>query len=112
MYTHFDESFWEYGKFPLGDGNGTRLENPWAGAASKSAPFDKEFYLILNVAVGGTNGWFKDGSSGKPWLDSSPTARKDFWSAKDQWYPTWEKQGFMEVKSVKMWQQKGYGSCV
>lgn len=29
-----------------------------------------EFYLILDVAVGGTNGWFPDGSE-KPWLDGS-----------------------------------------
>jgi hypothetical protein len=28
------------------------------------------FYLILDVAVGGTNGWFPDGSE-KPWLDGS-----------------------------------------
>jgi len=28
------------------------------------------FYLILNVAVGGTNGWFPDGPE-KPWLDGS-----------------------------------------
>ena len=29
------------------------------------------FYLILDVAVGGTNGWFPDGADGKPWLDGS-----------------------------------------
>jgi hypothetical protein len=28
------------------------------------------FYLILDVAVGGTSGWFPDGSE-KPWLDGS-----------------------------------------
>jgi hypothetical protein len=28
------------------------------------------FYLIMNVAVGGTNGWFPDGPE-KPWLDGS-----------------------------------------
>jgi len=30
-----------------------------------------EFYLILDVAVGATNGWFPDGVGGKPWLDGS-----------------------------------------
>jgi hypothetical protein len=30
-----------------------------------------EFYLILNVAVGGTNGWFPDVQGDKPWLDAS-----------------------------------------
>ena len=29
------------------------------------------FYLILDVAVGGTNGWFPDGAGNKPWLDGS-----------------------------------------
>ena len=38
-------------------------------------------------------------------------ARKEFWDARDQWYPTWEKNGQMVVKSVKMFQQKGYNGC-
>ncbi|KZM18687.1 uncharacterized protein EKO05_0006523 [Ascochyta rabiei] len=111
MYTHFDEPFFEYGRFPLADSNGTRLDNPWAATGSNTSPFDQDFYLIINVAVGGTNGWFEDGKSAKPWLDGSSTAKKDFWQAKDQWYPTWEKNGQMEVKSVKMWQQSGYNGC-
>jgi hypothetical protein len=32
------------------------------------------FYLILDVAVGGTNGFFPDNVGGKPWVDSSLTA--------------------------------------
>ena len=32
------------------------------------------FYLILNVAVGGTNGFFPDNVGQKPWLDSSLNA--------------------------------------
>ncbi|KAL1599975.1 hypothetical protein SLS59_006048 [Nothophoma quercina] len=111
MYTHFDEPFFEYGRFPLADSNGTRLDNPWAATGSNTSPFDQDFYLIINVAVGGTNGWFEDGKSAKPWLDGSQTAKKDFWQAKDQWYPTWEKDGQMEIKSVKMWQQSGYNGC-
>lgn len=111
MYTHFDEPFFKYGNFPLADSNGTRLDNPWATTGSNASPFDQDFYLIINVAVGGTNGWFEDGKSNKPWLDGSKTAKKDFWQAKEQWYPTWEKNGQMEVKSVKMWQQSGYNGC-
>lgn len=110
-YTHFDQPFWNYGAFPLSDSNGTRLENPWARTSSNASPFDKDFYLVLNVAVGGTNGWFKDGKSGKPWLDGSPTAKLDFWRAREQWFPTWQDRGWMEVKRVKMWQQAGYNGC-
>ena len=28
-----------------------------------------EFYLIMNVGVGSTNGWFPDGQGKKPWLN-------------------------------------------
>lgn len=111
MYTHFDEPFWSFGRFPQADANGTRLINPWADVPGNTAPFDQDFYLVLNVAVGGTNGWFRDGEAKKPWIDANAHAKKDFWESKDQWYPTWIKQGQMDVKSVKMWQQSGYNGC-
>ncbi|GAB7356290.1 hypothetical protein MBLNU459_g7094t1 [Dothideomycetes sp. NU459] len=111
MYVGFTESFWNKGAFPVSDSNGTRLVDPWSQTGRDSTPFDEDFYLILNVAVGGTNGWFADGVNGKPWVDASATAPLDFWQARDQWYPTWEKNGQMTVKSVKMMQQKGYNGC-
>ncbi|KAF2748960.1 glycoside hydrolase family 16 protein [Sporormia fimetaria CBS 119925] len=111
MYTHFSQPFWEYGNFPLADANGTRLVNPWEGTGSKATPFDQDFYLVINVAVGGTNGWFEDGKSNKPWVDRSPTARRDFWLAKDQWEPTWRDQGFLQIRRVRMWQQEGHNGC-
>ncbi len=111
LYTRFDRPYWEKGNFPLSDGNGTRLIDPWSQTGRASTPFDHDFYLILNVAVGATNGWFKNGQSGKPWVDESPTARRDFWGARDDWYPTWGNNGQMIVKSVKMWQQKGHNGC-
>jgi len=49
------------------------LKNPWEGF-HKSAPFDREYFLILNVAVGGT-GYFSDdftNEGGKPWINTSP----------------------------------------
>lgn len=48
-----------------------------------------EFYLILDVAAGGTSGWFPDGVGGKPWFDGSDTAMFDFASAQDTWSATW-----------------------
>lgn len=110
MYATFNKPLWDKGNFPIVDSNGTALTNPWAGGGFNT-PFDQDFYLILNVAVGGTNGWFQDGKSGKPWLDSSPTARLDFWNAREQWQPTWEENGQMKVKSVKIWQQQGHNGC-
>lgn len=56
--------------YPLGHFNPAK-SNPWKGE-SNSAPFNKEFYLIFNVAVGGTNAYFPDGQGGKPWSNSEP----------------------------------------
>jgi beta-glucanase (GH16 family) len=111
LYTNFAEPLWERGKFPLTDSNGTQLVDPWSQTGNPSTPFDQQFYLILNVAVGGTNGWFQDGQSGKPWVDLSPTARRDFWNSQNQWFPTWQQSGWMEISRVRMLQQKGYNGC-
>ena len=86
------QSFWDRGDFPTVIQNGSQtviLDNPWVNG-TKAAPFDQgegfccliwigtdilwcaaAFYLILDVAVGGTNGWFPDGAGNKPWLDGS-----------------------------------------
>jgi beta-glucanase (GH16 family) len=107
LYANFNEGLWKRGGFPSFDSNGTHLTDVWSQSGHNSAPFDQEFYLILNVAVGGTNGWFEDGKSGKPWVDTSLTAKKDFWEARDKWYPTWTAPGAgqMEVSKVQMWKQ-------
>lgn len=108
MYIAFDVSFFSRGYFPAADANGTMFENPWTGPGrSDATPFDQPFYLILSLAVGGTSGSFTDGKSGKPWLDSDMAAKQKFWNARDQWYPTWQKNhdGEMWVKKVEMWQE-------
>ncbi|KAF3901604.1 Beta-glucanase [Orbilia brochopaga] len=108
LYTKFEgKSLWDRGYFPLSSSNGTRYTNPWYESKNLNAPFDQKFYLIMNVAVGGTNGWFEDGIDGKPWVDASPNARKDFWNARNVWAADWSKNDnhAMAVKTVKMWQQ-------
>ena len=111
LYTKFDSPLWERGNFPLSDSNGSSLVDPWTQTGNFATPFDEDFYLILNVAVGGTNGWFEDGKSGKPWVDASPAARKEFWDARNDWLPTWQDAGEMVVSKVKIWQQQGYNGC-
>lgn len=90
------------------------MNNPWTLANNASnvhaAPFDQDFYLILSVAVGSTNGWFteEDSPYGKPWSDQSDTAARDFWLARDKWYPTWPQNvedRAMVVENVKIWQE-------
>ncbi|ATZ53329.1 hypothetical protein BCIN_09g01970 [Botrytis cinerea B05.10] len=108
LYNTFSEPLWQRGDFPDSNSNGTRITDVWSQTGRYNTPFDTRFYLILNVAVGGTNGWFADGKSGKPWIDASATAKNDFWNARDTWYPTWtanDNQGQMEVKKVEIWQQ-------
>jgi hypothetical protein len=105
-----NESFWDRGDFPAVVQNGSEvvaLQNPWINGTN-IAPFDQRFYLILDVGIGGTNGWFPDDPD-KPWLDGSQTAMRDFYLAQDQWYPTWptnpEDRAFV-IDSVTM-----YESC-
>ncbi|KAF7778415.1 CAZyme family GH16 [Agaricus bisporus var. burnettii] len=104
----FDKPFFERGEFPevIFDGpNPVALKNPWINGTNVT-PFDQEFYLILNVAVGGTNGWFPDVQGDKPWLDASQNAMRDFALAQSQWYPTWPtnvEDRAMVVDYVKMW---------
>lgn len=80
------QGFWQRGGF-----TGT---NPWAGA-SLMAPFDQEFFLIINNAVGGTNFFadsFRNEGTAKPWHNDSPTAPRDFWRGRPGWEPTWNMQ--------------------
>lgn len=105
LYMPFNQRFWDLGNFPPASSNGTILLDPWAASPDKNAPFNEPFYLILNVAVGGTNGWFPDGFGGKPWVDGSSEAKLDFWNAREQWYPTWQKSSAMIIDSVKIWKQ-------
>jgi len=68
------------GFYELGGFANQGLPNPWT-SGGKMAPFDRDFYLILNVAVGGTNGFFPDGvgnPGGKPWANTSPVVSLPF----------------------------------
>lgn len=56
--------FWERGGF-----QNSAFANPWTGA-SIMAPFDQEFFIIMNNAVGGTAFFvdqFENRGEPKPW---------------------------------------------
>ena len=49
----------------------------------------------MNVAVGGTGGyfgsWIQHPPYPKPWNDDSELAMREFWEARNLWEPTWGK---------------------
>jgi hypothetical protein len=93
-----DESFWDLG----GWARNPHWKNPWQ-YGGKNAPFDQEFYLVINLACGGLTGYFPDGN-GKPWSNTGAHPVNDFWNSKTQWYPTWKKP--FAIDSVKVWTTK------
>lgn len=102
LNTPIDTDFWTMGEFD----QTPPYSNPWVNSPNKNAPFDKEYYLILNLAVGGTGGYFPDGVGGKPWSNTDDHAVNAFLNAKGQWYSTWDQQGegsALQVDSIKIW---------
>jgi len=105
------ESFFDRGKYPptADNGNGTSVvvSDIWSNAhGTSAAPFDQQFYLILDLAVGGTSGWFPDKIGGKPWFDSSASAMRDFAAAQSTWEQTWPSNAndrAFRIDYVKMW---------
>jgi len=101
--------FWELGNFGL-----PPESNPWRYARNqRMAPFDQPFYFILNVAVGGTNGYFPDNwvnvPYAKPWSNPTGTAFRDFWNARGNWHPTWNPTGnngedaALQIQYIRAW---------
>ncbi|KAJ7220344.1 glycoside hydrolase family 16 protein [Mycena pura] len=133
----FNEPFFQRGDYPAtvtgADGHPEAVQNPWTNATNAdAAPFDQDFFLIMNVAVGGTNGWFPDGQGNKPWVNNAGSTSpvfprlctctraddararldpmKDFINGKSQWLPTWPEdleQRAMVVDYVRMWKHCG-----
>ncbi|TNV77979.1 hypothetical protein FGO68_gene3752 [Halteria grandinella] len=92
-----EKGFWEKGGFPSTD------DNPWVGE-NNAAPFNREFYIVMNLAVGGTGNYFPDGQGGKPWANGDPHAPNAFYNAKGQWYPTWKgEDAALKIDSVRVW---------
>ncbi|XP_063442128.1 beta-1,3-glucan-binding protein-like [Mytilus trossulus] len=96
----------QYGYWGLGGFSGNNL---WSNG-SRDAPFDREFYLQMNTAVGGTNGFFPDGVQNagynKPWSNNDPKASEKFWNARNLWMPTWHgDDSALKIDSVRIWKK-------
>lgn len=103
MHVEPENDFWSKGNFP------ENIFNPWQYSSGKMAPFDQEFYLIINLAVGGTNGYFPDSCDNehgnKPWTNGGGAGPKNFWEGKGDWLPTWDLEGdgsALQIKNLKV----------
>ncbi|TFK47356.1 concanavalin A-like lectin/glucanase [Heliocybe sulcata] len=104
-------SFWNRGHFPATAMNNSAspvvVQNPWQNSGP-NAPFDQSFYLIIDLAAGGTSGWFPDNVGDKPWYDASSTAMYNFAQAQDTWSATWPSSAddrAFRIDYVKMWKK-------
>ncbi|KAF8132286.1 glycoside hydrolase family 16 protein [Boletus edulis] len=109
-----DSYFFNVGGFPtvamnVSSGKYIEVQDPWSTAygGTAAAPFDQQFYLVIDLAVGGTSGWFPDGVGGKPWYDGSAAAMREFALAQSTWSATWPSTAnnrAFRIDYVKMWQ--------
>ncbi|EEQ35864.1 glycosyl hydrolase family protein [Microsporum canis CBS 113480] len=81
LYWGFDkdQNMWQKGHYEGVTVNSSLVKDPWSQTGNPNTPFDQPFFLIMNVAVGSSNGWFPDGIGGKPWTDVGQAA-SDFYS--------------------------------
>lgn len=103
---------YQRGEFATLTTNGTVIPNPWADSEHPMiAPFDQSFFLRLQVAAGGLDGYFiDDNEDDKPWKNTQTrsTAMANFATKSDAWLPSWGTAGAdrgLQIKSVKMWQK-------
>ncbi|XP_034239466.1 beta-1,3-glucan-binding protein 1-like isoform X2 [Thrips palmi] len=80
-------------------------DDPWSHG-SKIAPFDKEFYISLGLAVGGIHAFpdgCRSGNHDKPWKNTAAKAMLSFWNAREVWHSTWNgQQAELLVESVRV----------
>ncbi|CBY42746.1 unnamed protein product, partial [Oikopleura dioica] len=106
--TNGYNGFWQMGDWDTSDPG---MSNPWENGTrnKKMAPFDTEFYLIFNLAVGGVNEYWSDQfiyENPKPWTSQSTQAMKDFWDKKNTWQHTWNgEDAAMKIGRIRMWQR-------
>lgn len=97
-----NQSFFDWGNFT----DLTEKTNPWRGRGN-NAPFDQEFYIILNLSVGSTGGYWADNHCDKPWTNDSPHAATEFFDGIDQWWPTWNypetNDSALKIDSVRVY---------
>jgi len=105
LSVKFDRKFYDRGNFSAHE-----YENPWSDRGN-AAPFDKPFFLLFNVAVGGIGNeigrYFPDEAGQKPWVntDTQPQAMASFWRQRQQWLPSWNGEDVaMAIDWIRVYQ--------
>lgn len=98
VYCHVDP---EEGFYHEVKATKPQIANLWRLGGNRMAPFDKEFFISLGVGVGGHYDFhlFQD----KPWKDLSVKAMHTFWSARGNWYPTWNSNSTLQIDYVRVY---------
>lgn len=96
--------FWKLGNFS------ENIHNPWA-SESKVAPFDQEFFIIMNLAVGGNNGCFHENFKPSALWDNDEQNHgklmKQFCENRNKWLPTWKGENTaLKIDYVEVWKQE------
>ncbi|KAK3924382.1 Beta-1,3-glucan-binding protein [Frankliniella fusca] len=83
----------------------TSDDDPWSNGG-KMAPFDREFYISLGLAVGGIH-TFPEGVEGpnqykKPWKNTAAKAMLSFWNSQADWYQSWSTDSALLVDFVQV----------
>lgn len=96
-----NDGFWYRGNF------GDEFANIWPH--NPMGPFDQEFFIQMNNAVGGTaffqDAWYNGGGQ-KPWQNNDPCHHRSFWHGRSQWEPTWNMHNNdrdLVVDYVRVW---------
>lgn len=107
MHTKFNQPIYNrLNKIKDARGNFIPMPDPWVTSPNNAAPFDQKFYLIIDLAVGGLNGYWD--AENPPWSKADPNAVRTFWNTRDQWLPTWSKDirhRSLALDYVKIWQR-------
>lgn len=86
-------------------------QNGYTGSPNEMAPFDKQFYFIINLATGASNGngyfpdevWYPNGKPWKNW-EGRRVAQTKFWqSGAWKWYEGNPEESSLQVDYIKVW---------
>lgn len=108
--ARFDQEYHTYGVEWVPTGMRFFIDGLETTFTSYGRPFNKDFYILMNLAVGGTGGYFPEeavNENGRSWRNDE-NGMTMFWQwRKETWLPTWnledDKKISFAIDYVKVW---------